>query len=61
MDVECRADRETCVARRGLNVHFFKRCLSEDFSIGYAIEGHTAGKAQRFLARPFVKIAQHTK
>src|ERR1700677_4898355 len=46
---ERRADRKPGVARSRLNVNTFERRVIKDFSVGHAVEGHAACKAQRFF------------
>lgn len=46
--VEGRAERQACIASRGLDKDAFERHLAEDFSIRYAIECHTSREAERF-------------
>ncbi|HVN27628.1 MAG TPA: hypothetical protein VMT64_04040, partial [Candidatus Binataceae bacterium] len=56
--VHRRADSQSGIAGRGLNIHFIKSCLTDYFTVSHTIECHTARQAQLAVLCDTMKIAQ---
>src|SRR5437773_12519197 len=61
VDIECGAYRQPCVACGRLNINPFEGGHVEDLAVGDAVEGHSARKTQRFLARTRMQGVQQVE